>query len=304
MKIYAPDYYKKFKCIAEKCNHSCCVGWEIDVDDDTLRFYNSLNSDFGKKIINNINKQNDCSYFRLTHDERCPFLNENNLCEIILNLGENALCQICRDHPRYRNFYDDRIEIGLGLCCEEASRLILSQPFSSQLEIVEDDNQNNNLSEDDENFFKIRNISLDILQDREFSLEERIENLKEFFKIEFPDKSIYEWCDFYLSLEILDSKWENLLKELKINPINKTPDKIDLYGENLICYFIYRHLSNALYDGNFKGWLSFAIMGYNIIKALSQMRYNSFDDIVEYARLYSSEIEYSQENIDALISEL
>ncbi len=304
MKIYAPDYYKSFKCIADKCNHSCCIGWEIDIDDDTFKFYKSIDTDFGRKIMNNINQQGDCSCFRLTQNERCPFLNKDNLCEIILNLGEDALCQICRDHPRFRSFYSDRIEIGLGLCCEEASRLILSQSSPFRLDAIETDDKPEVLTEDEIEFFKYRNIAFDILQDREFSVDERVENLKEFFKIEFNDKSIPQWCDFYLSLEILDEKWAELLNKLKTSHQDTLPDETLLYGENLICYFIYRHFSNALYDGNFKGWLSFAILGYEMLKALCQMKYNSFEDLVEYARLYSSEIEYSQENIDALINEL
>ena len=36
MDIFAPSYYKKFKCIADKCHHNCCIGWEIDIDDEAL----------------------------------------------------------------------------------------------------------------------------------------------------------------------------------------------------------------------------------------------------------------------------
>ena len=42
MKLYAPSYYKKFKCIADKCEHSCCIGWEIDIDEETLEKYEKL----------------------------------------------------------------------------------------------------------------------------------------------------------------------------------------------------------------------------------------------------------------------
>ena len=35
MKLYAPEYYKQFQCIADKCTHSCCIGWEIDIDEIT-----------------------------------------------------------------------------------------------------------------------------------------------------------------------------------------------------------------------------------------------------------------------------
>ena len=49
------------------------------------------------------------------------------LCELILKLGEESLCEICREHPRFRNFFAGREEVGLGLCCEEAARLLMTQ---------------------------------------------------------------------------------------------------------------------------------------------------------------------------------
>ena len=54
MKIYAPNYYNAFKCIADKCNHSCCVGWEIDIDNKTLDYYKNVEGDFGNKLRKNI----------------------------------------------------------------------------------------------------------------------------------------------------------------------------------------------------------------------------------------------------------
>ena len=42
MKLYAPEYYKKFRCIADRCEHSCCNGWEIDIDSATLARYKTL----------------------------------------------------------------------------------------------------------------------------------------------------------------------------------------------------------------------------------------------------------------------
>jgi lysine-N-methylase len=36
MKLRAPKYYLDFACIADRCKHSCCIGWEIDVDADTM----------------------------------------------------------------------------------------------------------------------------------------------------------------------------------------------------------------------------------------------------------------------------
>ena len=67
-------------------------------------------------------------HFILSKQERCPFLSDQNLCEIILDVGPDALCQICADHPRFRNYWSDRMEIGLGMACEEAARLMLTDP--------------------------------------------------------------------------------------------------------------------------------------------------------------------------------
>ena len=125
MKILVPDTYPGFKCIADACRHSCCVGWEIDIDPDTLHRYQEMSGSLGRKL-NQCISLSDEPHFILTEEEKCPFLTETNLCEIILQAGDTALCQICADHPRFRNYWSDRIEMGLGLACEEAGRLILS----------------------------------------------------------------------------------------------------------------------------------------------------------------------------------
>ena len=127
MKVYAPDYYAGFRCIAGACRHSCCVGWEIDVDPETMERYRAMGGALGEKLKRCI-EPGPVPHFRLSEGERCPFLTDQNLCEIILRAGDGALCQICADHPRFRNYWSDRIEIGLGLACDEAARLILTSP--------------------------------------------------------------------------------------------------------------------------------------------------------------------------------
>lgn len=139
MKLIAPEYYTKFHCIADKCRHSCCVGWGIAIDPDKLVYYRSIEGEFGARLQKGIAEADDAAQFILDDEERCPFLNRTGLCDMITALGEDALCQICRDHPRFRNFYADRTEIGLGLCCEAAGELILSQQEKLTLITLEDD---------------------------------------------------------------------------------------------------------------------------------------------------------------------
>ena len=130
--IYAPDEYLHFHCIAGACRHTCCVGWEIDIDDASLQRYQNMEGRLGEKLRRNIALL-PSPHFVLSPEERCPFLTGENLCELILGAGEDALCQICTDHPRFRNYWSDRMEIGLGLACEEAARLMLSSDHPLRL---------------------------------------------------------------------------------------------------------------------------------------------------------------------------
>ena len=283
MKQFTPDYLNNFKCIADKCVHNCCIGWEIDVDESTMALYNSVDGEFGKRLNSNI-----CDgHFVLDEKERCPFLNCDGLCDIYKELGENALCQICTDHPRFRNFYTDALEVGLGLCCEEAARIILSQtePFSIDT-----------YTEEQSGFFKLRNTVFDIMQDREFSFIERVENLCDYFGIQLADK---DWKNIFLSLEILDTSW------------CKTIDSIDFEAdfcgldnefEQLFCYFVFRHLSGGIDDGRFTERMLFGILACKMINAILCATGVSFENMVDTCRRFSCEIEYSDENIDSLLN--
>jgi lysine-N-methylase len=49
-----PAFFDEFKCIANKCTDSCCVGWEINIDDETIDVYKNMQTTFGEKIRENI----------------------------------------------------------------------------------------------------------------------------------------------------------------------------------------------------------------------------------------------------------
>jgi len=198
LKIYTPDYYKDFKCIADKCKHNCCIGWEIDIDDDTYTKYKTVGGDFGEKLFRNIATE-DTPHFVLTQHERCPFLNNDNLCDIIINLGEDNLCQICNDHPRFRNFFDNREEIGIGLCCEAAAQIIINKKSKTEFIVLKDGKESCNAEEI--SFFKERENVYTILQNRDLTVNERINNLVERYKIKLPDFSFAQWASFLKGLE-------------------------------------------------------------------------------------------------------
>ena len=50
MLLITPDYYDDFKCKASACTDNCCIGWEIDIDEDTFGYYKSLEGEFAEKF--------------------------------------------------------------------------------------------------------------------------------------------------------------------------------------------------------------------------------------------------------------
>ena len=141
--IRRPAYYKAFRCIGSDCTENCCIGWEIDVDEDSLAYYETVPGDFGERLRASIapadEQTGEPAHFRLDAEERCPLLNDCNLCEVLLHLGEDKMAQICTDHPRYYEWFSDGREDGLGLCCEAAAELILAQTGAPAFDVTEAD---------------------------------------------------------------------------------------------------------------------------------------------------------------------
>ena len=307
MKLVDPDYYEKFRCIADKCKHSCCIGWEIDIDEDTMEFYNSIDGEFGDRLKKNISTEGETAHFCLAEGERCPFLNSNGLCDIITEFGEEALCQICDDHPRYRNFYSDREEIGVGVSCEAAVQLILSHTDKTQLvTLCEDDEQ---LWEEETEFIALRQRLWDMLQDRTTVLNKRVENVLGYCGVAENTKTPQQWAQIYRNLERLDTVWDKVLDALERAEdcnFDFEEDWLQIAFEQLIVYFTYRHLADSLDDGRFVARLQFALQSAVIIKWIADLHRNKYgsidmDILAEIVRIYSAEIEYSTDNIDALL---
>lgn len=309
MRIIVPNYYKKFKCIADRCRHSCCIGWEIDIDEDTFSRYKSVQGDFGVRLNENIEIIDNTPCFKLGADERCPFLNKNNLCDIILNLGEESLCQICNDHPRFRNFYEGATEIGLGLCCEAAAELVICQNEKVTFETIDDDGVKEELTEEENEFIEFRNKLFEILQNRNEPISYRMNEFLCVCNTQSFEMSKTDMADFLLGLERLDGKWTDILENLKISADfsnSSLPSYFNTFAEQLLVYFTYRHLSGCLDDGRLSQRALFIVFSYKVIEVLCKYHLKKFsnislNDIVEYVRLYSSEIEYSEENIEAML---
>ncbi len=287
MKVRVPNYYKNFKCIADRCKHSCCIGWEIDIDEDTYALYRSIGGEMGHRLKESISPV-EPPHFILDKQERCPFLNNRGLCDIITELGEDHLCDICADHPRFRNSFSNHTEMGLGLCCEAAAELILDQKEPVTFNLIDP----KKLTAEEQLFFEIRDKLYSLLQDRTLTIEER---LTHFTPHPLPQLN---WKRIYRDLERLDPQWDKMIET--INPNNVLPEEWAVPLEQLAIYFVYRHLAAALEDGRFSERLVFCALSVRVIGSVAETK----EELPEIARMYSAEIEYSDKNIDLLLNRL
>ncbi len=310
MSLFAPSYYPAFRCIAGDCRHSCCVGWEIGIDPHTLARYKSLPPKERKAILSHTVTEKGCTSFRLTADERCPFLTEGGLCRLILTHGEAILCDICREHPRFYNAFAKRTEVGLGLCCEEAARLILTDPTPFRLVCMEADAGSNAASDPFEtDFFAIREELFALLCRRDLPLTARIDRLLARYSL--SKRTILaddRWQRVYRRLERLDPAWDDALTAWELSPSAET-DPLSVWevpAEQLVAYFLYRHLTGALTDGRYGERVAFAILSAHVICSVALARSGSpeLPTLLDTARAYSAEVEYDEENVDAILEEI
>ncbi len=335
MRFRVPSYYADFSCIAGQCTDNCCIGWEIDIDSETAEAYKQTTGAFGARLRANI-CFGEPSVFVLGEAERCPFLNDRNLCDIITNLGEPALCQICTDHPRYYEWFGDVKEGGVGLCCEEAARIILTQeaPFSVvETQIPDEDCDGCDtallacLQEAREQLFAILHAESRPLTERLCTVLDHAEYLQA--RIDNGDLSIpgsipvipaeegdlHSILAFLQTLEPISPQWHptlhtacSHLADLKMQRerFAQAHPEVTGYLRNIAVYFIWRYYLKGAFDGEFLSRVKLAVMSAGVIGALFLSRWLqqgtlSPADCVQIAKDYSKEIEYSEENLNAVL---
>lgn len=173
MEYIIPYYYKDFRCAADQCTDTCCAGWEIVIDKKALKKYGRYPGKFGNRLCNSINWEKHS--FMQYEGKRCAFLNEDNLCDICLEAGEDMLCRTCRRYPRHYEEFENVREISLSLSCPQAAQMIIGtdRPVSFLSKEKETDIEEYDFFD----FFlytklqEVREHFFDIIKEQKYSLE-------------------------------------------------------------------------------------------------------------------------------------
>lgn len=188
--ILQPKYYSKFQCDPTKCHDTCCERWKIFVDKCTYKKYIKSENTPIKEIVNtglSINEtstnDDDFAIINLNSEMVCPFLNQNNLCEVFINMGESSLSKTCKTYPRINILVNDVIERGLEMSCSVATELALLNENGIEFEKVMDNVNLNDIYVVSPTFEdlkqleivkEIRTTVIDFLQTRTIELSERV----------------------------------------------------------------------------------------------------------------------------------
>ena len=217
------------------------------------------------------------AHFRLTEDERCPFLQQDGLCELICAFGEDALCDICALHPRFYEAVGSYELAGLGLSCEAVCALLLAEEGELTLR-CEETGETLTLSS--------------LLKSLGF---ENLEGALRFIPAEDFDGLLLRME----GTEPIDEAWTEELDRLRralkaeAKPELPTGPRYDRMQQ----YIVYRGLEHAESAG-WRAVLRYAREGVSFV-ALQDALYGTDP---EHLRRWSEQIEYSTENVELLLN--
>lgn len=178
MKVRVPHYYDTFSCTGSACPDTCCVGWMIEIDEESYQRFMKMEGEFGKRLRANIMERPDGHFFALNEQGRCSFLNSDNLCEMVINMGDSSLCSLCNNYPRVGVEFGGLREMGLSISCPEVAKLILSSKRAIRFgEWYQEDIAKGPDYTRDALFVKLldaRDVLFGILQNRDLTIAQRM----------------------------------------------------------------------------------------------------------------------------------
>lgn len=297
MKIVKPTFYKNFKCIAGDCPDSCCQGWEVDADSDSLEYYKTLDNslEIKKRIDSVLSKDEfDNTIFTLAPKKRCPFLNDENLCDMHIAIGGEHTPYTCRTFPRFIYDFGATREIGISFSCPVASDMMYNtESFDFETDINSDLPTLNDI--DAEKYFllyKGRAEAYKIAKDKNKSIRERLNDLLDLGVLLQEKLFPYDeggddiaFFDVLKNPELINPEWKEKVENFSLKQVSDTQS-----NENILMYFLYKYLMQAVYDNDVLSKIKMAVLGVLINTYFGEDSWT--------VHLWSKETEHSQYNMD------
>ena len=200
--LLTPQYMRQFKCVGSQCEDTCCIGWRVNIDHATYRKYQripdlELRQELDSCIKRNRSQPGEKNYARIKMNPGnvCPLMNEESLCRIQLRLGEEFLSDVCATYPRVANLVNNVLEKSATMSCPEAARLALLNPDEMEFDELAESVETRNIIDKqidthglavakraERYFWELRIFTIQVLQNRNYSLAERLIILGMFYQ--------------------------------------------------------------------------------------------------------------------------
>ncbi len=268
MKLVTPSFYKDFECIAGDCPDSCCQGWEVDADEESLAYYKTISGEIRERIDSVLDKDEfNNTIFRLTKNKRCPFLNESNLCDMHIAIGGEHTPFTCRTFPRFINDFGGTREMGISFSCPVASDMMwnLKEPFDFTSELNEIPPSLNDI--DAEFYFYLLNArkkAYSIVQNKDKEIKDRLVELLD-FGLEIQNEldnykegtSGIDFFEVFNNPEVINDEWVQKVKSADREAVILNSKQ----NENIAMYFLFRYFLSAVYDYDVLSKIKMAVVG-------------------------------------------
>ncbi len=127
MKYFGISFLDKFHCSKGACPKTCCKGWQIFVDAETMKKIGQEPADRRKVLQRNIKGQKTGAPQIRKRLGTCPYHTGERLCGLQQEGRTDLMPRVCREYPRRTISYGAFAEIALELACPEAACLFLEE---------------------------------------------------------------------------------------------------------------------------------------------------------------------------------
>ena len=315
MKIREPEYYSKFKCIADRCPDTCCRYWQVELDEGAFSTVCAHKNDSDFREVK-VKGRRSNAVILPNKNGNCTFLEDSLLCGLYKKVGHDNLPRTCRLYPRFINTFGGYEERGLSFSCPAAAELIVENKLNFNETINEE--PITSFTDVDAESFKtvkeVRDYLIDYISCSDLPLNELVSAILVYAKktqynlekgqfssainlritenyepIYYSKKLFNKTVSLHLRNSILRNEWKSTLISSSYEIGYEDVSSFKTWFN----YFIYRYLIRCADELDFLSVIKAAILSYFLISRLGEDQRLSM-------QLYSKETEHNQRNIERL----
>ena len=188
---FTMKYMQRFRCIGPECEDNCCYGWGVAVDEPHFKRLETAatlrSPEERKKFASAMGEVPDKPRqyaLRLLPSGLCPYQETNGNCHVHSTFGEDCLPDVCATYPRGLRWIGETLQLAGMVSCPEVARQLLLHDDAVDIVPLDRailprmDLAGSMDPRDIRPYWRllleVRGLLMELLQRREFTLEQRL----------------------------------------------------------------------------------------------------------------------------------